>query len=149
MATKRIEEEDEPVEETVVLAFIGAAPEIRVDWTPKAEGALGLEALATVESQQQVTIDEGVVLTLGEARNILDGLDSLFDGLESAVGGIDRIVGFDCVLNKIEAEQRQLTREVSRMFVEHRVTGFNTYGEQFHALHVNQTFSGLAIGWGR
>jgi len=24
--------------------------------------------------------------------------------------------------------------------------GFNTYGEQFHALHVNQTFSGLAIG---
>uniref|UniRef100_UPI0035CC85E2 FIST N-terminal domain-containing protein n=1 Tax=uncultured Sphingomonas sp. TaxID=158754 RepID=UPI0035CC85E2 len=94
-------------------------------------------------------IDEGVVLTLGEARDILDGLASVFDGLERKVGGIDRIVGFDCVLNKIEAEQRQLTRRVSKMFVEHRVTGFNTYGEQFHALHVNQTFSGLAIGWGR
>ncbi|MDR6848835.1 MAG: FIST N-terminal domain-containing protein [Sphingomonas sp.] len=93
-------------------------------------------------------IDEGVVLTLGEARNILDGLGTLFDDLDRSVGGIDRIVGFDCVLNKIEAEQRQLTRKVSRMFVERRVTGFNTYGEQFHALHVNQTFSGLAIGWG-
>lgn len=94
-------------------------------------------------------IDEGVVLTLGEARNILEGLGTLFADLEHSVGGIDHILGFDCVLNKIEAEQRQLTRQVSRIFVKNRVTGFNTYGEQFHALHVNQTFSGLAIGWGR
>jgi hypothetical protein len=57
------EEEVKVVEETVVLAFIGAAPSIRVDWTPKSEGASGLEALATVQSQQQVTIDEGVVRT--------------------------------------------------------------------------------------
>lgn len=91
-------------------------------------------------------IDEGVVLTLGEGRDIVSGLDQLFDGLDAMVGGVDRIIGFDCVLNKVEVEQRQLTRQVSRMYVERRVTGFNTYGEQFHALHVNQTFSGLAIG---
>jgi len=91
-------------------------------------------------------IDEGVVLTLGEGRDILKGLETLFDELDAAVAGIDRIVGFECVLNKVEVEQRQLTRKVSTMFVERRVTGFNTYGEQFHALHVNQTFSGLAIG---
>ncbi len=94
-------------------------------------------------------IDEGVVLTLGEARDIIDGLGGLFDRLTDDVGGLDRIVGFDCVLNKIEAEQRQITRKVSKMFVDNRVTGFNSYGEQFHALHVNQTFSGLAIGWER
>ncbi|MFA6114069.1 MAG: FIST N-terminal domain-containing protein [Sphingomonas sp.] len=91
-------------------------------------------------------IDEGVVLTLGEGRDILAGLESLFDDLAATVGGIDRILGFDCVLNKVEVEQRQLTRKVSQMFVDRRVVGFNTYGEQFHALHVNQTFSGLAIG---
>lgn len=94
-------------------------------------------------------IDEGVVLTLGEARDIISGLGGLFDRLTSDVGGLDRIIGFDCVLNKIEAEQRQITRKVSKMFVDNRVTGFNSYGEQFHALHVNQTFSGLAIGWER
>lgn len=94
-------------------------------------------------------IDEGVVLTLGEARDILDGLGGLFDRLTDDVGGLDRVIGFDCVLNKIEAEQRQITRKVSKMFVDNRVTGFNSYGEQFHALHVNQTFSGLAIGWER
>ena len=91
-------------------------------------------------------IDEGVVLTLGEGRDIVAGLDTLFSQLDTNVGGIDRIIAFDCVLNKVEAEQRQLTRRVSTMYVEHRVTGCNTYGEQFHGLHVNQTFSGLAIG---
>ncbi|MBI2477647.1 MAG: hypothetical protein HYV60_03065 [Planctomycetia bacterium] len=50
-------------EETVVLAFVGAASTVRVDWTPKTEGAAGLEALATVQAQQEVSIDEGVVRT--------------------------------------------------------------------------------------
>ncbi|HEV3025419.1 MAG TPA: hypothetical protein VGX76_23270 [Pirellulales bacterium] len=49
--------------ETVVLAYVGAAPQVRIDWTPKAEGATGLEALAGVQVQQQVRIDEGVVRT--------------------------------------------------------------------------------------
>jgi hypothetical protein len=49
--------------ETVVLAFVGAAPSVQIDWTPKAEGATGLEALATVQADHQVTIDEGVVRT--------------------------------------------------------------------------------------
>jgi len=55
--------DDEPADETVVLAFVGAAPSMRIDWTPKAEGATGLEALASVQAEQQVTIDEGVVRT--------------------------------------------------------------------------------------
>jgi autotransporter-associated beta strand protein len=50
-------------DETVVLAFVGAAPEVRIDWTPKAEGATGLAAVASVQSQQQVWINEGVVRT--------------------------------------------------------------------------------------
>ncbi len=56
-------EGEEPLEETVVQAFVGAAPTIRVDWTPKAEGATGLEALATVQAEQEVTIDEGTIRT--------------------------------------------------------------------------------------
>lgn len=91
-------------------------------------------------------IDEGVVLTLGEAQDVMRGLHKLFDGLDTTVGGIDRIIGFDCVLNSVEMEQRQLKRAVSALFSERHVIGFNTYGEQYHGLHVNQTFSGLAIG---
>jgi hypothetical protein len=57
---------DEPAEEkpeTVVLAFVGASPTVRIEWTPKAEGATGLAALATVQAQQETTIDEGVLRT--------------------------------------------------------------------------------------
>jgi len=50
-------------DKTVVQAFVGAAPTVRVDWTPKAEGAKGLEALATVQLQQQTAVDEGVTRT--------------------------------------------------------------------------------------
>ena len=52
-----------PKPETVVMAFVGAAPSVQIDWTPKAEGAMGLTALATVQTEQQVSIDEGVVRT--------------------------------------------------------------------------------------
>lgn len=93
-------------------------------------------------------IDEGVVLTLGEGDDILAGLHGLFERLDRDVGGLDRVLGFDCVLNSVEIGQRQLTGAVSRLYASHGVVGFNTYGEQFHALHVNQTFSGLAIGRG-
>jgi len=52
-----------PPDETVVLAFVGAAPTVRIDWTPKAEGAMGLEALASVQAEQQVWVGEGVTRT--------------------------------------------------------------------------------------
>ena len=48
---------------TIVRAFVGAAPIVRLDWTPKAEGAAGLEAIAEVQARQQTWIEEGAVRT--------------------------------------------------------------------------------------
>lgn len=50
-----------PADETVLLALLGAAAEVRIDWTPKAEGAAGMEALASVEAEQQLFIAEGLL----------------------------------------------------------------------------------------
>ena len=47
----------------MVLAFVGAAPSVRIDWTPRAEGATGLDALVSVQAEQEVVIDEGVTRT--------------------------------------------------------------------------------------
>ncbi|MEZ6087615.1 MAG: hypothetical protein R3C05_06240 [Pirellulaceae bacterium] len=47
-------------DETVVMAFVGAAPRVRIDWTPRSEGASGMAALATVHSQQQWIIEPGI-----------------------------------------------------------------------------------------
>lgn len=51
------------VAETHVRAFVGAAPTVRVEWTPKAEGARGLTVLAAVGADLQVSVDEGVTRT--------------------------------------------------------------------------------------
>lgn len=91
-------------------------------------------------------IDNGIVLTVGQPVDRLSQLEDLFDRLDEEVGSIDHVIGFDCVLNRIDAENRQLSGAVSRLYSRRRVVGFNTYGEQVRAAHINQTFSGLAIG---
>lgn len=91
-------------------------------------------------------IDEGLVLTLGEPVDRIAGMEALFSDISATVGPVDRIIAFDCVLNRIDAERRQIAHDVSRLYNRNGVIGFNTYGEQYHAVHVNQTFSGLAIG---
>jgi len=50
-------------ESTTVEAFVGATPQIQIEWNPKVEGATGMVALASVQCQQVVTIQEGVVRT--------------------------------------------------------------------------------------
>lgn len=62
-----LEPAEEPLSaETVLVAFVGAADALQIDWTPRTAGAMGLEALAQVQTQQQVTIDQGVVRTRTE-----------------------------------------------------------------------------------
>jgi hypothetical protein len=53
-------------DETVVVAFVGPATNVRIDWTPKAEGASGMAAVASVQSRQEVTVDEGLLRTRAE-----------------------------------------------------------------------------------
>ena len=55
--------DDKPLTETVLLAFVGTAPSVKIDWTAEAEGASGLAALANVESQQEVQVEEGALHT--------------------------------------------------------------------------------------
>ena len=35
------------------------------------------------------------------------------------------------------------------LLAENQVVGFTTYGEQFNGMHVNQTFTGVALGYPR
>ena len=91
-------------------------------------------------------IDTGVVLTIGEPIERIAWMNELIGKVSQRIGTIDHVIGFDCVLNRLDAEDRQIVRELSRLYVDNKIIGFNTYGEQFLAAHMNQTFSGLAIG---
>ena len=57
------EPQADEAQQTIVLAFVGAAQTVSIAWTPRAEGATGLDALVAAQVQQRVTIDEGAVRT--------------------------------------------------------------------------------------
>ncbi|MEM7499457.1 MAG: FIST N-terminal domain-containing protein [Pseudomonadota bacterium] len=89
-------------------------------------------------------IEEGLVLTLAEPEDMTAHLEGELCRLAEG-GAPDLIIACDCILRRVEAEQTQAVRAISRMFAAHRVVGFNTYGEQHNGAHVNQTMTGLAI----
>jgi hypothetical protein len=89
-------------------------------------------------------IDEGLVLTLAKVGDIAGHLEQALDEL-AADGPIDTILACDCILRRIEATQKQAVRRVSELLGAHNVVGFNTYGEQVGAKHVNHTMTGVAI----
>lgn len=91
-------------------------------------------------------IDEGIVLTVAEGVDPLANLDTLMQGIRAEVGEPALILGCDCILRRLEMEQRGLADEISARLARHRVVGFCAYGEQYNGMHVNQTFTGVAIG---
>ena len=91
-------------------------------------------------------IDTGVVLTLARTRDMVECLAETLAGLDADLGGLDFVVGFDCVHRRLEAESRQVLGRISELFRRWHVVGFNTYGEQFDAMHLNHTFTGIAFG---
>lgn len=89
-------------------------------------------------------IDEGMVLTVAQPDNMAEHLQRKLDELAEEGQPMD-IIGCDCILRRIEAEQIQVSHEISQILSEHRVIGFSTYGEQIGTLHVNHTMTGVAI----
>ena len=89
-------------------------------------------------------IDEGLVLTLAEAQDMAAHLEGELTALARDTAPA-AILACDCVLRRIEAQEKQLFGRISDILGRHRVTGFSTYGEQHGAVHVNQTMTGVAI----
>lgn len=90
-------------------------------------------------------IDDGLIMTLGQGQEIIRTLRSGLDIQDDQGRGPDFILGFDCVLRKLEIEQKQLGRAVSEVLSAARVVGFNTFGEQHCGVHMNQTLVGVAF----
>jgi hypothetical protein len=89
-------------------------------------------------------IDEGLVLTLAEPQDMAIHLDEALTALSEG-GKPAAILACDCILRRIEAEEKQRFGAVSSLLKCHGVVGFSTYGEQLNSMHVNQTMTGVAI----
>ena len=91
-------------------------------------------------------VDNGIVLTAMQRQSLTDTLNQLFAGINQRLGELLLTIGCDCVLRRLESEITGQHQRVEQILIEQQVVGFNTYGEQINGMHVNQTFTGVAIG---
>jgi len=91
-------------------------------------------------------IDDGIVLSIARAVDMVEATDHALQEVDDQLGGIDVVLGFDCVLRRLDAVNRQAVRGLSELYKKNHVIGFGTYGEQYQSMHLNQTFTGIAFG---
>ena len=133
-----------PVSELTPMVFathplivrLGGAEYVRSIQKANADGSLSFYC----------AIDEGLVLTLSEGRDLLRRTEGLFNEVRDSIDVPEVVIGFECVLNRLEAERSQIKHRMSRLHAANNVTGFASFGEQWGSMHVNQTFTGIAIG---
>ena len=116
----------------------------------KVGGCYYVRSIQKVNEDESLTffcaIDTGIVLTVARSTNIMDDLHRTFGDITAAVGPPQLVIGCDCILRALELEEKQLKPAAGRVLMRHNAVGMSTFGEQYQAMHVNQTFTGVAIG---
>jgi hypothetical protein len=91
-------------------------------------------------------IDVGLVLTVARPTDLADATEAKLQEVDKLLSGTELILGFDCILRRLDAENRQMRSRIQKIYQKHKVVGFHTYGEQYNAMHLNQTLTGIAFG---
>lgn len=91
-------------------------------------------------------IDEGLVLTVARPKDMVQSTAATLSDVSRLLSGVDFVLGFDCVLRRLDAENRQIGHQLEDLYRANNVVGFHTYGEQYNAMHLNQTLTGIAFG---
>jgi len=93
-------------------------------------------------------IDRGVVLRVARGEDLLENLEAAFSRVRAQIGPPQLVLTCDCILRKLEIDQMGLQEAVGEVLLRNNALGFNTYGEQFCGVHVNQTLTAVALGYG-
>jgi hypothetical protein len=91
-------------------------------------------------------IDNGLVLTIAEGVGLVDNLEKQLSEVKEKIPNLKLILGFDCILRRLEIMEKKIVDPVIALIKDKNFFGFSTYGEQYNAIHVNQTLTGVAIG---
>ncbi len=91
-------------------------------------------------------IDNGLVVSIAQSDNLVENLKMTLSDVLTSVPNPRFILGCDCIARKLELEGEGLMDANNDIFSNIPFLGFSTYGEQFNAIHINQTFTGVIIG---
>jgi hypothetical protein len=93
------------------------------------------------------TIEEGMVMDIAGRADMVEELGRTITTHLAAHAKADLFIGFNCILRALEGEQLgvnlQLAAEWRRLASQS--VGFDTYGEIWNGLHINQTLVGVAL----
>jgi len=91
-------------------------------------------------------IEDGLILRVAQSTNMVEKLEHTFEDIFGQIGALQSVLMFDCILRRLEAERCGLIDAMSVSLQKIHAIGFNTYGEQYCGIHVNQTVTGIAFG---
>lgn len=91
-------------------------------------------------------IDEGLVLTLARAGDLVGDFEAALGRVRAELGPPALVVGFECVQRRAAIATEGLGARCDALARRHNLVGFHTYGEQYNAVHINQTLTGVALG---
>ena len=118
--------------------------------TVKIAGKIFVRSLQKVNDDRSLTfycaIDEGIVLSVGKGVDMLANLEKAFKDVNEEMGECNFVFGCDCILRNLEMKDKNIVDQIGKIFTDNNVIGFSTYGEQMDAMHMNQTFTGVAVG---
>jgi hypothetical protein len=91
-------------------------------------------------------VEEGSELTLGMRGDGVLAAAAAFDAVRDQVARPSFVIGFDCVLRRLDIEARGVAHELEALVPYKDIIGFSSYGEQIGGVHANQTFTGVVLG---
>lgn len=92
-------------------------------------------------------IEEGMILNLCSHQDMIQQFSRAMDEINNPPGKINLMFVFNCILRRLEAESIDIIQDLADKVgaVSSHTIGFDTYGEQWNGLHINQTLVALAI----
>ncbi len=91
-------------------------------------------------------IDNGLPLTVARGIGLVDTLRRQVEEIEERFSDIAFTLGCDCILRRLEIMDSGQREAVESLLRRIRFIGFSTFGEQYNAVHVNQTLTGVVFG---
>ncbi len=96
--------------------------------------------------QFHCAIDYGLPLSIGRAVDLVKVLENEVAQILSAFEEIYFTLGCDCIFRKLEIIDKNLQKSIEALLKKIKFVGFNSYGEQYNGIHLNQTMVGITVG---
>jgi len=114
------------------------------------DGASYVRSIQKVNPDGSLTffcaIEAGVVLRMARGVDLVANLEDAFAQVSVRIGPPRLVLTCDCILRRLEIVESGLQDRVDEILRANNAVGFNTYGEQYCGVHINQTLTAIALG---